>query len=249
MTTPHLEMEILALTLIGESERPVGSSRLAEAFNESGIRVAEATAGRFLRSLDQQGLTVIPRPKSGRVVTELGQQRLEELRATRRVQQNGEDLVRAASTTDLTELLDFLVVRRVLEAEAARLAAADATDEELQEIAQQAAAHGSAVSAGGAPNRDSSTLFHRTVARASHNRILTSMAELLIEPANPNLTAVLEEVSLNSQVVSEQADDHEELAAALRNRDQEKSWELMHAHIGHLIDAVRSYLARPGNGG
>lgn len=242
MTSPNLEMEILALTLIRESERPVGSSRLAEAFNESGIHVAEATAGRFLRSLDQQGLTLIPRPKQGRVVTKLGQQRLEELRAALRVQENGANLVRAASTTDLNELLDILVVRRAVESEGARLAAANASDEELDEISRQATSHGDAVAAGATPNRDSSTLFHRTVAAATHNRILESMAHLLIEPANPNLTSVLEEVSLNSQVVSEQAHDHAELAAAMARRDADAAGQLMHQHIGHLIDAVRVYL-------
>jgi DNA-binding FadR family transcriptional regulator len=151
MTSPNLEMEILALTLIRESERPVGSSRLAEAFNESGIHVAEATAGRFLRSLDKQGLTLIPRPKQGRVVTELGQQRLEELRAALRAQENGANLVRAASTNDLSELLDILVVRRAVESEGARLAAENASDEDLEEISRQAASHRDAVDAGATP--------------------------------------------------------------------------------------------------
>lgn len=248
VASPNIEMEILALTLIGESERPVGSSRLAEAFNESGIQVAEATAGRFLRSLDQQGFTVIPRPKQGRVVTELGQQRLEELRATLRVQENGASLVQAASTTDLSELLDILVVRRAIESEGARLAAESATKEDLEEISRQAASHHKAVTAGSTPNRDSSTLFHRTVAAATHNRILKSMADLLIEPANPNLTSVLEEVSLNSRVVSEQAHDHTELAEALARRDADRAGQVMHQHIGHLISAVSAYLEKSGTG-
>jgi DNA-binding GntR family transcriptional regulator len=73
------------------------------------------------------------------------------------------------------------------------------------------------------------------------------MAHLLIEPANANLTNVLEEVSLNSQVVSEQADDHAELAAALTRRDADLAGQLMHQHIGHLIDAVRVYLETSGS--
>ncbi len=246
VTSPNIEMEILALTLIGESDRPVGSSRLAEAFNESGIQVAEATAGRFLRSLDKQGFTVIPRPKQGRIVTERGQQRLEELKTTLRAQENGANLVRVASTTDLSELLDFLVVRRAVESEAARLAAECASDDELAEITRQAAGHREAVRGGTTPNRDSSTLFHRTVAAATHNRILISMADLLIEPANPNLTSVLEEVSLNSKVVSKQAHDHSELAEALSRRDAEQAGRLMHQHIGHLISAVSAYLKKGG---
>ncbi|MFK0006654.1 FCD domain-containing protein [Paenarthrobacter sp. NPDC090520] len=249
MTSPNIEMEILALTLIRESERPVGSSRLAEALNESGIHLAEATAGRFLRSLDKQGFTVIPRPKQGRVVTELGQRRLEELKGALRVQENGANLVLAASTTDLSELLDILVVRRAVESEGARLAAADATDEDLAEIARQAASHRKAVEAGSSPDRESSTTFHRSIAAATRNRILISMADLLIEPANPNLTRVLEEVSLNSKVVAEQAHDHSELAAALVNRDVELAGRLMNLHVEHLIEAVRSYLEKTASKG
>ena len=43
-------MELVTLALLAESDIPVGSPRLVIAFCGEGIDVAEATAGRYLRT-------------------------------------------------------------------------------------------------------------------------------------------------------------------------------------------------------
>jgi len=240
----QLDMEFVALTVLEAAERPVGSATLAAALGEAGIGVAEATAGRFLRTLDERGLTMTPGVKQGRVLTAEGRRRLEEIASMRRAEEHGARLVRVAQDAELGELIDVLLVRRVIEAEGARFAAGSATDGELADILAQAREGRSMIAAGGVPDAASSARFHRSVASASGNRMLASVAHLLIEPANPNLTKVLEEVSMGADAVGAQSEEHIALAEALVARDADLAWRLAYDHGTHLVEAARTYLER-----
>lgn len=244
----NLSMELVALTLLADSDRPVGSQRLAQACAAAGIDVAEATAGRFLRQLDQRGLTEVQGGKRGRLMTPQGFARLQELKATTRLKAHGANLVRAATATDLSNLIDLLLVRRAVETEAARLAALRGTDAELEEIEQQARSHRCDIEAGRTPGVNRSTLFHRSVAEASHNDMLISVALLLLEPANAALNKALEEVSVLSKVASSHAEEHLELAEALLARDASEAEEVMHRHLSRLIAPVEAHLTSLDSG-
>lgn len=240
--------ELTALELLERTHEPVGSVRLAEAFRQAGIPAAEATAGRYLRRLDEQGLARSPGAKLGRVITAAGEQRLEELRSLQRQDEHGARMLRAASGTGIGELIDLLYVRRVVETEAARLAAQRATDEELAELQALSACHVRAVGEG----RDSvepSMRFHRLVAEASHNRMLIAVVLLLLDPANDPLAKVLARIALDTGATLEQAVDHVGLAEALRTRDASAAEAAMRAHLDGLIRAVEQYRARAGDQG
>lgn len=82
-------MELTALLLLEGAHEPVGSARLAEAFRQSGIPVASATAGRYLRQLDERGLTRPKGTKLGRIITDAGRQRLRQLSLRQRQDEHG----------------------------------------------------------------------------------------------------------------------------------------------------------------
>lgn len=237
------DIEFVALGLLAEADEPVGSARLAEGLRQAGIAVAEATAGRFLRQLDERGLTASLGAKRGRVITEAGRGRLAELRVRRRQDRHGERLRGAVRANDVDELIDLLHVRRAVETEAARLAATRATDEELAGLAAFAEALLAAVGESH-ESAEPSMHFHRMVAESSHNRMLIAVTLLLLDPANDPLERVLEAIALDAGVTMDHVADHLRLAAVLRARDASGAEDAMRAHMDRLIRTVEDYRAR-----
>lgn len=241
-TDPEL-VELVTLLLLDRSPQPVGAARLTEAWRQAGLPGAEATAGRYLRQLDTRGLTRPHHTTKGRALTDQGKERLHQLLARRRQDEQGAELWRAVNTTEVADLVDLLRVRRAVETEAARLAATRATDEELDRLAVAAAAH--VVDAGaGHETTTPSMHFHRLVAEASHNRLLIAVALLLLDPANDPLEKVLEYIALDAGATLEQVADHGVLVDALRRRDAPAAEALMRAHMDRLIGAVEAYRDR-----
>lgn len=235
-------LELVALGVLAEADGPVGSMRLAEALRDAGHDLSQATAGRFLRQLDLHGFIRGNGGKSGRTITREGIARLEELRDKMTIREKSSRLMNAATVTDLSDLHELLLVRRAVEAEGARLAALRATDAELRDILAQARSHVRDVKAERVPDAESSTRFHRSIAEASHNPMLISVAHVLLEPSNPALTGVLENVSVQSAKVAGHANEHVEIAEALMSRDPERSQQLMYRHMTSMIAPVQETL-------
>jgi DNA-binding GntR family transcriptional regulator len=233
-------MERIALALLASTDQPIGSARLAEAFRREGIAVAEATAGRYLRQLDELGFTRTLGAKRGRIITDAGRDRLAELRRRLRHDEYGASLLRAIATTEIDELMDLLHVRRAVETEAARLAARRATDAELAQIAVASRHHVREVSAGH-DTVEPSMHFHRLIAEASHNRMLIAVALLLLDSANDPLEKALGQIALDTGETLDQASDHLALAEALSSRDPDSAEAAMRAHMDKLIQAVENY--------
>lgn len=237
------EMELATLALLAGASEPVGSARLAEALRQAGIGVAEATAGRYLRQLDERGLTRSLGTKLGRVITGAGRERLAELRRLRRQDEHGARMLRAVAATEIEGLIDLLHVRRAVEVEAARLAATRASDAELAHLADCSRRHVHEVGAGG-DTVEPSMGFHRLVAEASHNRMLIAVALLLLDPANEPLEKLLGQIALDAGTTLDQAQDHIALAEALLARDPPAAEAAMRAHMDKLIAAVVDYRRR-----
>ena len=241
-------MELVALDLLARAGEPIGSARLMEALRRAGIMIAEATAGRFLRQLDDRGLTVSFNDKKGRVITEAGRQHLAELRLVQRREDHGARLREAANVTDLAELIDLLYVRRAIEAEAARQAATRATDDEIARLAAFAEAHVHRANTDheiAGPSLD----FHRMIAEASHSRMLLAVTLLVLDPANAPLAKRLETIARDAGATLDHVSDHLALTAALRARDAAAAEAAMRDHLDKLIRAVETHqAARRGDG-
>ena len=238
-------MELAALAALDDAGEPVGSARLADALRQAGIGVAEATAGRYLRQLDERGLTRSLGVKAGRFITDAGRARLAELRHLRRQDEHGARMLDAVAATEIDELVDLLYVRRAVEVEAARIAANRATEEELAQLAALSRRHVHDVGIG-QDTVEPSMHFHRLVAEASHNRMLIAVALLLLDPANEPLEKLLGRIALDAGTTLDQAHDHITLAEALTARDASAAETAMRAHMDKLIDAVEDYRQRTG---
>ena len=239
VSNEDLSLELVALKLLESSDRPVGAARLALAWRSSGLNGAEATAGRFLRHLDEQGYTALSGTTRGRTLTEAGKSRLQSLDSRSRRQELEAQLRRALTATELSDLMDLLQMRRFVEVEAARSAAVRATDKEIAELVEAASNHHHTheLTDTTAPSME----FHRLVARASHNRIVSAVAMILLDPANDLLERTLEHISFSSGATREQLDDHVHLAEAIRDRQPDMAALIMMQHMDRLISAVEAF--------
>lgn len=228
------EWEFLALTALTTADGPLGAAGMTRLFHAEGYHVSEATMGRFLRQLDELGLTRAINNTKGRVITEAGGQRLDALRTERRRSRHGARLLSAVRADDVTELVDLLQVRRLVEVESARLAALRATDDEVEQIVSlgesniHQADQGDEISA-------PSMAFHRLLAEASHSRMLTAVTLLLLDPANDPLERMLEELAAQAGVVIDHVTDHQTIASAIGRRDPGEAMRAMSLHMDKLI--------------
>jgi DNA-binding FadR family transcriptional regulator len=234
------ELETVVLAYIASHDEPVGSQRLKEALAEAGFSVAEATVGRYLRSLDQRGYTQSVKKTRGRVITERGEERLVELARERRRASLSAVLIEAVSADSVTALLELLAVRRVIEPEGVRLATLRASAEEIEAIAQLAQRH-----VQGVGNVDVSIEvgrnLHSAVAEASQNGVLAAVAAFLLDPAHDELQLLLNQIMFESGEALDFAQDHQRIIRQMRSRDPVKAELAMRDHIEKLIAVVERY--------
>jgi len=241
MTTPPGSIELAVLSFLASEESPVGSQRLSRALRDQGIPVAEATAGRYLHALQGAGLISTAGTKQGRTITAKGRRRLEELQRSRALYEHSANVAEAIRIAEVEDLIAVLQVRRGLEAEAAALAALAASDEELAAILDDAQEHLRTVNSGSLPTPLGSSQFHMSIADASHNPVLVSVAAMLLDPANAQRLRSGEEVSLRSQSIRTQAEEHVEIAKAMVARDAERASELTRKHLSHFLQSATDY--------
>lgn len=237
-----LTIEFVALELLASQSEPVGAVKLAAAWRNAQIERGEATAGRFLRSLDARALTVNEGSTRGRVLTEKGLARLEQLRELRRHSANELALSRALTDPEMSDLTDLLNVRRLVEIECAGLAAIRATGPERERLLQHAHAHQQLANTHDVEGTTSPSMtFHRLIAEASHNQPLIAIATMLLDPANDPLEKLLSRISHGIGDTGHQLDDHTVLAEAIARGDSEAARDAMVTHISRLLAAVSRY--------
>lgn len=252
------DAEYIALSLIAESDTPVGNHRLTQALQKVGIDVAEATAGRILRDMATQGYADTL-GRRGRVLSSAGEIRLAELKKRRQIHERTQQLIEAIDVGDVQALLDLLYVRRAVEPEAARLAAYRATSDDIQRMHDSACAHCEAV-ARQSERVDPAVDFHRQLIAASHNEVLIAVGSLLLEDRNGQSLYVLDRISLDPHVArlpdkelerdaKGLAKDHEIILKAVRARDGDTAAKEMHEHIDRLIGHAERYMETMGKGG
>lgn len=231
-------MQLIALQLLAKAESPSGALSLASAFRSAGIDVAEATAGRYLRQLDELGFTK-SLGKRGRILTGEGERRLSDLLLSGNLAAHGARVTAAVGGDDINELIDLLHVRRAVEVEAAGLAAIRATADEIDRMAMAATTHIHCIEQS---NRlELSHNFHALVSAFSHNRMLAAMTGMLLDPQHDPLAKLLDRIAGDSGTALSMALDHESIVNAIRARNAATAEQLMRVHIDKLISIVVGY--------
>ncbi len=142
-------------------------------------------------------------------------------------------------STDL--IFDLMQVRKALEAEAAMLAAGNATEEQLEEISRYAEERTKLYD----ENKDDLSkvreelnrldyLFHKTIAEASGNRVIGAF----ITTIHTTITAHQNRASSKAMLGQIVNESHRDIVAALRRRDEVQAKEMMYRHLQTVEDAL-----------
>ncbi len=149
------------------------------------------------------------------------------------------ELFRHAVRTDQASSAQVLQLRRAVEIDAARLAAANRTDDELKQLE----AAGRALRAAGTKVSvfvEADVRFHSTIARATRNPLFALFIEALREPLEVSMTQGLQ--SRTSRIELERVQLlHDEITEAIRDGDVERAGSAM---ASHFDDAISTILAR-----
>lgn len=228
------ELEYLVLSYLDQIDGPVGSGAICDWLRQEGNDISEATVGRFLRELDIRNYTERTGFR-GRTLTEKGQARLAKLRHERAVAHSSTELMRALRANDLDEVVGVLVARRALEREVARLAAACATERDIEALDVLIHRYETVGHLGAAAEADFA--FHARLAEISGNKVLQATTRLIHAEAQASMIPE----PIRRKLRPTLALQHGEIVDAIRNRDCVRAEAAMVKHLDLLIEAVQRY--------
>ncbi|WP_158297035.1 FCD domain-containing protein [Zhihengliuella sp. ISTPL4] len=237
--------ELTLLMSIGDQEHPVGARIALRMLEENGVRISEASVSRMLARLDALGFTRAIGRK-GRVLTTTGREAFE----LRRLQaRRDETFDRAFELRSVSELLDWLRARRVIEGEAAYLAALRRDDDHMSALASEVVAHEDAARTGALGYRTVGMQMHLLVARAAQSPMFEALIESMTAPAVERVEDALDLITSSRGTLADSAAEHRRLYEAIRNGDADAARERMHEHLARLEQEVEQYaLASDGAG-
>lgn len=235
-------VEYLILEYMLTTNEPVGSWVLKVRLEHKGMEVSTATVGRSLKNLDAKGYTKLVETR-GRKITYEGATYVKELmdKVQRDILQR--KIMDAAQPHNLSEVLQLMRARKIIECETAKLAAIHADSNDLKSIENSIIQHEDCV----VHDKDLTEIaldFHGRVALASKNRFLNAVIDILI----------YEEIKLESKiedlVTRERGEEylmqHRLIADAIRNRDAQESEKQMGLHMDTMIADVEEQIKKKG---
>jgi GntR family transcriptional regulator, transcriptional repressor for pyruvate dehydrogenase complex len=233
-----VDLEHAVLHLLDRNRGPLGSGTLMEQLQDLGYTGSEPTVGRFLRTLDRRGLTNRVSNK-GRDLTGAGRQRLQELCDADSRSYYEHELLKTMRGTTYDQVMDVLVARRALEREAVRLAAERATAEEIAQLEAVIQEQRESLARSGS-GADADVKFHTLLAQAGHNRVVAAAVELI---RRDKQLAVLLDAMLK-RTRHKWVVGHEEIVAAVKQRDPDAAEKAMVVHLNDVIADVKRYRGR-----
>lgn len=135
----------------------------------------------------------------------------------------------------LEDLLDVLTARRGIEVEAARQAAERRTPNDLRRLAKTQPGSGGAE---GGAEIASAMEFHAAVVAASHNPVLVVLYRVLAAAT----LAGMRRTATDPNLPDIGGEAHEELLAAIRDRDPKQAGRSAARHLDVLVGSVRRQL-------
>ena len=236
-------MIFLIARLLAEADGPIGSWRLKADLDGEGIKYGTATIGRHLKQLDSMGFTV-QRGNRGRELTSQGKAWLENIsnRLTRLMIRD--NLTSSIQVNELSDMIDLMKARKLIEVEAARLAALNATPEDLEEIQRTLDLHHHHVEANLDP-MEPALAFHLAISKASHNKFIHAVLSLLAYEERL-IESEIEELCTR-ELGKAYVITHEGIAKAIRERKSDEAAELMEVHMSEILTDVKGQVGKKGD--
>ncbi|GGI67447.1 GntR family transcriptional regulator [Saccharopolyspora subtropica] len=204
--------------LIASGEWPVGAKIPSETALAAQFGVGRSTVREAVRELAGRGL-LESRHGSGVFVV-----RTEPVT-------DWPTVVRRAVISDVVE------GRIAVEVEAARLAAAKRTDDDLAAMEAALAERHAARDAAPEQFVDADLAFHRAVAEAAHNEVITGLFDSLtdrVREAMLDMLALLRE----SGPRPTDHDEHAAIVEAIRSADPDRAGQVARTHLEHILRAM-----------
>lgn len=228
-------LDFLIMELIRREDTIIGSLTLKIELNKLGIDVAIATIGRNLKMLDTKGWTK-PVSNKGRMLTSEGRAALSAMRNRIEKSMLSNEIVNSLEINNFDDLLHVLEARLIVEKEAVRLAAANATEEDFQNMQEILDQHRLLLS----KKLDDSRAgldFHAMIVDAGKNRFLGA-AQRLLTFEEHQIESQFESLSVRNHAL-EYIEVHQQLLDYLKARDANAASVLMEDHICCIINAVK----------
>lgn len=227
-----------SLSIIAKNNKPLGCGSIAQELQNKGFAVSEATVGRLLRELDKKNLTC-RMGYQGRILTEEGQNKLDNLKKEKIKIQYGQELLHKIKVTDKQELINVLIARRAIERETARQAALYITAEELKQLKNLHSKSKKMISEGNNVEKEDN-LFHSIVAKASRNPILETTLNLIRQDSHyyKILSFIRQKMGITL------LEDHYRVLRAIEEGYQDMAEKTMTEHIENIINDVCKFWSK-----
>ncbi len=137
----------------------------------------------------------------------------------------------------ITEMLEL---RKVMESQAARLCAINATEEEIEEIGKYKSLREVEVEEHLDSRFEYDRLFHLSIAKASHNQIFYKF----IETIHLTIEIHQREYTKNSENVTTTTNFHSKIYNYIKDRNSEKAAEAMYDHLEEVENSVIEYFEK-----
>lgn len=231
------------LQLIAESRGPVGQGSLSLSLRRRGVAVSPPTVGRRLRDLEFAGMlrriSVL-----GRVITERGRRTLRQWQAEAHFRTSGQALLDTLKRGDKSHLRDLVAARRLVETEAAALAAAHASADAIARMEAALAREVESIRGGGLGAAEDAE-FHQEIGRASGNAVLASLISLMRHNQRYNVMVA----SMRAVVGGRLAVDHRAILRSIKARNPRAARHAMDRHLRNLERDLDRYWARYAGSG
>lgn len=228
-------LDYLIMEIIRREDSIVGSLTLKIELDKLNVVVATATIGRSLKMLDAKGWTRSVSNK-GRMLTAEGRAALAALNNRIERSMLSDEIVDSVEINHFDDLVNVLQARRIIEREAARLAAENATQEDFAGMQQMLEQHRMLLE----KKLDDSRAgldFHTLVVDAGKNRFLGAVERLLAYEEH-RIESNFESLSVRNHAL-EYIGVHQELLNLLKERNADAACRLMEEHISAIIESVK----------
>ena len=235
MLTDKEMLEYELLNQLADEARPKGAVTLSLLLKGKGIEVSGATVGRMLSRFDYQGFTARHRFQ-GRVLTDEGSKWLSAQKIRMHLEEVSSKLYSSIDAESKENLINVLIARRGIERESARLAALNATQEDISNLSEVYSLQAKDALEG-ISSAEKDVIFHQSIARASKNNVLAAAYDFIWQ--NGRFSPVMEYI--RSSVGGVISVEHKKILKALIERNPDEAEKCMVEHIDNLINDVNEY--------
>ena len=237
MLDENQEIQFQILSALAKSSSPKGAGALQVDIKREGVHRSEAAIGRTLRHF-QEEKWVEKKGFQGHVITREGLKQYESLRLERHRRECAQDILEQIKSGEFDVFMDLLHARRAIEREAARLVAAEASEEEIGILGQNISLQKEAIDRK-RTNVPFNKEFHELLVQFSHNDILKSMYQLV--KMDSDWANLFEEIQKRRG--SKLGVGHFRIFEALCRRDPDAADQAAASHIDSIIDDAKEVLA------